>query len=186
MIHYADRRALALSIAPNSRIAEIGTQRGDFAEELLASRPSLLVLVDLWRHQAGPYALDVSNIDDGGHEANMRHVIQRFDHHMRAGRVEIVQGFSTDAAQRYEDGFFDVVYIDADHTYEAVFSDLEAWAPKIKPGGRLMGHDYTDRPEAKAQGFGVIAAVSAFCKANDWEITALTGDDWPSYELMRK
>ena len=130
--------------------------------------------------------MDVSNINDGGHEANMRHVIERFSHDMHSGRVEIVQGFSTDAAQRYEDEFFDVVYIDADHTFASVFADLEAWAPKLKDGGRLMGHDYTDRPEALAQGFGVIPAVSAFCKANDWEITALTGDEWPSYELRRR
>ncbi len=186
MIKYPDRVSLISTIAPNSRIAEIGTQRGDFAECLLATRPSLLVLVDLWRHQSGSYESDLSNIDDGGHASNMRHVIERFDHQMKAGRVELVQGFSTDAADRFDDGFFDVVYVDANHTYDAVLADLEAWAPKIKEGGRLMGHDYTTRPEALAQGFGVVEAVEKFCTTRGWAISGLTQDDWPSYELTRK
>jgi hypothetical protein len=49
---------------------------------------------------------------------------------------------SVEAAKTYEDGSLDFVFIDADHTYEAVKKDIEAWLPKMKSGGIFAGHDY--------------------------------------------
>ena len=50
---------------------------------------------------------------------------------------------------------FDIVYIDADHSYTSVMQDIGYWSPKVKNGGYLCGHDcdgyyskYT--PEQKA------------------------------------
>jgi len=37
----------------------------------------------------------------------------------------------------------DLIYIDANHTYESVSADLATWWPLISPGGVLMAHDYT-------------------------------------------
>lgn len=37
---------------------------------------------------------------------------------------------------------FDFVYIDADHSEEAVLRDIALARPLIKPGGLLAGHDY--------------------------------------------
>ena len=34
------------------------------------------------------------------------------------------------------------MFIDADHTFEGVTSDIVAWGPKLKPGGLISGHDY--------------------------------------------
>lgn len=36
----------------------------------------------------------------------------------------------------------DLIYIDADHRYEAVKEDIWRWAPHVRPGGILCGHDY--------------------------------------------
>ena len=35
-----------------------------------------------------------------------------------------------------------MVYIDADHSYEAVKADIDAWMPHVRDGGILAGHDY--------------------------------------------
>lgn len=35
-----------------------------------------------------------------------------------------------------------MVFIDADHSYEACKGDIEAWLPNIKPGGIIALHDY--------------------------------------------
>ena len=43
------------------------------------------------------------------------------------------------------DASLDFVFIDAEHTYDAVKQDIAAWEPKIKPGGWVMGHDYCDK-----------------------------------------
>jgi predicted O-methyltransferase YrrM len=36
----------------------------------------------------------------------------------------------------------DFLYIDADHSYDGVTADLEAWVPHVKPGGLIVGDDY--------------------------------------------
>lgn len=36
----------------------------------------------------------------------------------------------------------DCVFIDADHSYEAVRKDLRAWWPHVRSGGLFAGHDY--------------------------------------------
>lgn len=36
----------------------------------------------------------------------------------------------------------DMVFIDADHSYEAVIKDIESWTPLVKDGGIISGHDY--------------------------------------------
>ena len=37
---------------------------------------------------------------------------------------------------------FDLAFIDADHSYVGCWGDIQAYWPKIKPGGILAGHDY--------------------------------------------
>lgn len=39
-------------------------------------------------------------------------------------------------------GSFGLIFIDADHHYEACRDDIQRWWPKLKPGGILAGHDY--------------------------------------------
>lgn len=62
-----------------------------------------------------------------------------------AERARVVQQESTQAATRFRDGSLDFVFIDADHSYDAVIADIAAWQPKVKAGGWLGGHDYHPR-----------------------------------------
>ena len=61
------------------------------------------------------------------------------------GTVEIIQEDSQQAATRFPDGSIDLVFVDGDHSYEAVKRDLQAWLPKVTKGGILSGHDFTTR-----------------------------------------
>lgn len=56
--------------------------------------------------------------------------------------VTPIKGFSWDMAEQFDDGYFDFVFIDADHSYPAVQKDIAAWLPKVRDGGILAGHDY--------------------------------------------
>jgi len=49
---------------------------------------------------------------------------------------------SVSAARYIADGSLDLVYIDAEHTYDNVKADIIAWISKIRDGGILCGHDY--------------------------------------------
>jgi len=40
---------------------------------------------------------------------------------------------------------YDFIYIDADHSYDALISDIHAWWPKVRVGGVMAGHDYNNR-----------------------------------------
>lgn len=53
------------------------------------------------------------------------------------GRVVAVKAKSVEAAQAMATEVADLVFLDADHTLEAVRADLLAWVPIVKPGGLL-------------------------------------------------
>ena len=59
-------------------------------------------------------------------------------------RVTLLRGESTEIAERIPLRALDFVFIDAEHSYEAVAHDIAAWLPKIRPGGALTGHDYAN------------------------------------------
>jgi predicted O-methyltransferase YrrM len=63
---------------------------------------------------------------------------------MEAGvgaNVRLIPATTQDAAARWTQPI-DYLYIDADHTYDGVRADLEAWAPLVVRGGLLLGDDY--------------------------------------------
>jgi len=64
------------------------------------------------------------------------------------GYYNLITIGSPECAEAYEDKSVDFVFIDGDHSYDAVVRDIKAWGPKIKPGGILSGHDY-DMPDVK-------------------------------------
>jgi len=53
-----------------------------------------------------------------------------------------IQSTSILAAEQFEDNSIDFLHIDASHDYENVIADINAWYPKVKPGGMITGDDY--------------------------------------------
>ena len=56
--------------------------------------------------------------------------------------LDAIAATSPECAANFGDESLDLVFIDGDHRYGAVSADLDAWIPKVKPGGILAGHDY--------------------------------------------
>ena len=99
------------------------------------------------RHKLGPfYCIDTW---DGGIEHKgwneLERLKQSFDNYTKpiSDRIIPIQSESWTAAQKFHDGSVDFCYVDAGHTYGCVMKDLEAWWPKIRPGARFAGDDYT-------------------------------------------
>lgn len=59
-------------------------------------------------------------------------------------RIQIIKKSSVDAAKEFEDGTFDFVIIDDDHSYDSCRASIEAWYPKVKIGGYIGGDDFGD------------------------------------------
>jgi len=62
------------------------------------------------------------------------------------------------AAECFPNRALDLVYIDANHGYEAVRADILAWCSKVRHGGYLSGHDYDPLKYP-----GVVRAVDELC-----------------------
>jgi len=59
----------------------------------------------------------------------------------------------------------DFVYIDGDHSYKGIFSDLCTWFCKVREGGIIGGHDY-----GRQDLIGVKKAVDEFFRRFSWKI----------------
>jgi len=116
--------------------AEIGCHRGRSicsVADIIRDRKLLAYCVDKWE----PWGFDSSP-----------HVLCAFlDAVGKAGlelswHISVQRGASLAVAQYLDPECLDFAFIDADHHYASVKSDIEAWEPKVKPGGWIGGHDY--------------------------------------------
>lgn len=121
---------------------EVGVADGSYAASFLSLWPGRYVMVDRWRCVAG-YD-DIMNDSDAQHEERFRlaaAVAARY-----ADRCTMLRMDSVEAAATFADQSLDFVYIDGDHSLKGCRRDLEAWWPKVRPGGVIAGHDYYDKP----------------------------------------
>jgi len=168
------------------KIAEIGVFKGVYSKKLAESKPSELTLIDIWRHveDDGIYSkLDACNLTDKGHLRIWKRVKEMFADNPA---VNVIREFSTVHANNVADGYYDVVYIDGDHSYEGCLGDLQSWTSKVQQHGFIYGHDYTDT----FAWIDVIRAVDDFLKESpEWELVAITAEKprkSPSWILARK
>lgn len=161
--------------------AELGVSGGNLSEYLLREIPRLtLFMVDSWRMAdpnsdyalaGGPYG---KLTDETQAQKAVKAVLRtRF----AAGRRHVLWMDSVPASQRFGQEL-DFVFIDADHTYSAVKADIQAWAPKIKGGGLLCGHDYGTSPGSPE---GVKRAVDDYCRSEGRTLTTGEGSVWWIY-----
>jgi len=132
--------------------AEIGVATGNHAKQILSFlNIKQLVLVDPWKIYVDSYGITVDKTEL---ENTYKKTLNKFSNN---NKVRIIRDYSVNAAKMFDDEYFDFVYIDGDHSYEAVIKDLDSWYPKLKKYGVMCGDDY-----GKASGKGVIKAVSEF------------------------
>jgi len=163
------KRAAIDLVAQNGIGAEIGVHLGEFSSLILSvAKPRKLHLIDPWKYVPDPtYQWSLY----GGehvtqHDMDARHalVLSKFAREIAAGTVEVHRQRSTSAASHLNDDELDFVYIDGDHTYDAVSQDLKAFFPKLKQGGLIIGDDYHLRGWWKD---GVVRAFNEFLAASN-------------------
>jgi hypothetical protein len=58
--------------------------------------------------------------------------------------ISLIVSDSLTAAGLFGDASLDWVHLDARHDYASLKADIQAWLPKVKPGGWLSGDDYDE------------------------------------------
>ncbi|SRR6266851_5276858 len=128
---------LAQQAETHMRIVEIGSFCGRSCRALADNTKGIVTAVDTWGIEHPAYG-DTTGLFD------------QFKNNMiGCDNLRIVKKMSLDAAQELAGEQFDMVFIDADHRYEAVKADIRAWLPLISPGGLICGHDYDDHDEVR-------------------------------------
>src|ERR1039457_510805 len=106
-----------------------------------------------------------------------------FDENMkRCGvtHLEVHSQPSVITARWFHDATFDAVFIDADHSYEAVCADILAWGPKVKVTGLLAGHDY-DRPDVKRAVLSHFNEADVKVSGRTWIASAFSRLIWQNF-----
>jgi hypothetical protein len=118
--------------------AELGVWDGRTLGRLLANTMAHIIAVDAWVDQGEYTGKDRhGNIwDHQTHRQKVEDLAAEYE-----GRVTIYDEMTVTAARYVEDASLDFIFIDADHSYEGVMADIEAWESKVRPGGWVMGHD---------------------------------------------
>jgi len=170
-------------ISKNARIAEIGVFKGAFSKFLYEILdPTEFVLIDIFEGEMSSGDQDGNNLEttDLSIEYN-----QLSEWAKSKDAVHLKKGDSSTILSTYPDHYFDMIYIDGDHSYEGVKKDLEQAIKKVKKNGYIMGHDY-EMNMNKAEHyyiFGVRQAVDEFCKTYSQTISAKGGDGCVSYAI---
>ena len=120
-----------------TRGAEIGVLAGRTLFHLLDNCPGLtMIAVDTWPAEIVDKDGRVLNLVRTGEKFRAKAYTPEY-----TDRCIVLHGKSADMAWDVKDGTLDFVFIDADHSLPGVRADIAAWAPKVKPGGMVLGHD---------------------------------------------
>ena len=155
--------------------AEIGTLDGWHALDIMeALSIKKLYLIDPYKAYED-YSESVGNPRKAQEALNERMRVAKKILKKYGNKVEFIRKFSEDATEHIEDGSLDFLYIDGNHQYEFAKKDIELYYSKIKKGGIIGGHDYTNSPETERENFGVFKAVNEFFKKKKINFY---GTDW--------
>lgn len=158
----------------NNRGVEIGVGTGDYSYSLIKDGQfSEFYSIDTWDDiTPDSFNADGSNVfhvwGDECYKISQEKLAEFGE------KSKILRSTSADASTKFDNDYFDFIYIDADHTLEAVRNDIQNWYPKLRSGGMLAGHDYLDDKLVWENGsysmFGVISAVTEFSEKKQLQV----------------
>ena len=147
------------------KCAEVGIGYGFHARQILDNtNVEKLYLIDPMKYYEDAFASDV--IDFGGFEKltkNIKTHLKKYDDRYTWFR----QPSTTITIEQIPNENLDAVFIDADHSYEAVKNDLKFWWKKVRKGGWLLGDDYSSCHP------GTTKAVDEFASMNNLNLEFL-------------
>lgn len=146
---------------------EVGVAAGQYSYTLAKANPQMkLYGVDPYIGYDGYRDYTRKSTFDGLME-NAHKLLDPFPNY------EFIRKPSVEASKDFGDGSLDFVYIDANHAEPYVSQDINAWAPKVRKGGIVAGHDYARIKGKNGEphtNWAVIQAIQKYVKDNNKEL----------------
>ena len=145
-------------------MVEIGSFVGD-SSEVFAKRCKTIHCIDPWEngydddHDPSSYKWPMSQIEKQFDELCKKY--PNIIKHKMTG---------TKGADLFESESVDFIYIDGNHTYEAVKEDVLTWLPKLKKPGYIAGHDYQHKwaPGVKPAVLETVGEIDHHFRDTSW------------------
>jgi hypothetical protein len=141
--------SLARDIASPGTIVEIGTYSGEGAV-ILSGYFFEVVAVDPWSWKDGEELFDgftgnPDSLADWTPTPPSELIEEAFDKNVEGiSNIRKVKAFDFDIVDDFDNDSLDAVYIDSIHTFDSLMATVRRWLTKIRSGGYLAGHDYSD------------------------------------------
>ena len=154
---------------PDLRFLQIGAYTGDasawLCEHVLTDRSSVLIDVDTWGGSPNESVHDAMDWEDV--YKTYENKIKKYKRVIRL-KMTSQQYFAGD-----NEGLFDFIYIDGDHTAKAVYKDgTAAWA-LVKPNGLLAFDDYVWDDETGDPAMAPKQGIDKFLEEHEGEYVLL-------------
>jgi predicted O-methyltransferase YrrM len=129
---------IAKELPNDCKVMEIGVANGD----------SALFLAQKLHDYGKKFKLYMVDSMDYGKYVQICTIYENIIKSGLGSNIEVVPFESLEASEKFNDGYFDFVYIDSSHEYHSTKKEIPAWYKKVKDEGILAGHDY-NAPEVK-------------------------------------
>jgi SAM-dependent methyltransferase len=170
---YTNRWDWLKTLPEGLNILEVGVGAGDYSNRILERNPNMLVLVDIFVY--GDMMIDHLDNPRFGEGEGLDFINKRFS----GKKIKAIQGNSLEVLPKMNEYFadkFDIIYIDANHEYENIVSDIHNSLDLLKESGTIVLNDYIIQ-DHNGQSYDVVFAVNNFLKDNPgWEVVGFTLD----------
>jgi hypothetical protein len=176
---FATRSAMVEAFSPllqGKRIAELGVAYGDFSEVLIKNlEPEQFFAFDTFTwHQGSIITWGKRAKEVLGGLTHREFYANRFSKFLTA--VVIEEGDGATNLGKYPDKYFDMIYVDGDHSYQSVKRDAAVSKQKLKDDGILIFNDYimfeycsVAEPNASVW-YGVVQVVNQLVVYENFEV----------------
>lgn len=154
---------------------EIGTCHGKFAQVLCESNPKLkLTTID-------PYVAvyqDARTQRIGNEKQSS--LYEEAKNRLKPYKCKIIKKHSFEAVLDFPYESIDFVYIDGSHEFDYIICDIIEWARRVKKGGIISGHDYSEKRMP-----GVVKSVNIYAEEHNIKNLYITDERSPSWWFER-